>query len=244
MGFKKKINQIKLRLLSYAFFKKMYMRKYSNSSIGQPDWFIHTELKYGGVSINVKRGKVSPNDRRSLKKIKTGGMTGGDRMLYHNYAKKYSQYLLPYIKKNNLVLVEIGILKGVGLAIWCDLFSEERVIGFDIDLNHIKKNMDNLKSFGAFKHNIPELHEFDQLQDNTDYVSRILMNDTIDICIDDGLHSDESILTTLKSIIPYLSKEFVYIIEDNYTIYKKIPSIFPECYIDNQGELTILTRKK
>ena len=219
------------------------MRKYSNYSIGNPQWLIYTELKYGGLSRNVKRGKVSPDDPRSSKQIKSGGMIGGDRMLCHNYAKKYSQYLLPYIKKHNIILIEIGILQGVGLAIWCDLFSKERIIGFDIDLNHIKNNMDNLNNLGAFKNNIPELHEFDQFQDNTKYVASILMNNTIDICIDDGLHSDESIITTLKSIMPHLSKQFVYIIEDNCTVYKKIASIFPECNIDNKGELTILTRK-
>ncbi len=237
------LNQISLSFISLTIVKKIYLRKYSNYLIGNPGWFIFTELKYGGISINVKRVKVSPDDPRSSKQIKSGGMTGGDRMLHHNYAKKYSQYLLPYIKKQNIVLIEIGILKGVGLAIWCDLFPKERIIGFDIDLNHIKNNMDNLKNLGAFKNNVPELHEFDQFQDNTNYVASILMNNTIDICIDDGFHSDESIIITLKSIMPNLSKQFVYIIEDNRTVYKKISSFFPECNIDNKGELTILTRK-
>ena len=33
---------------------------------------------------------------------------------------------------------------------------------------------------------------------NTNYVARILMNNTIDICIDDGFHSDKSIIITTE----------------------------------------------
>lgn len=73
-------------------------------------------------------------------------------MLHHGYAKKYSEYLLPYIKKGEPVTVaEVGILKGTGIAIWCDFFENGRVLGFDIDLGHINGNMNNLKNLGAFK---------------------------------------------------------------------------------------------
>tara|TARA_Y100001968_G_C19294154_1_gene685759 strand:- start:172 stop:903 length:732 start_codon:yes stop_codon:yes gene_type:complete len=243
MKIRKPFTRQKINFFHNKIIKKILLNFYSIHSFGKPGWLIYKELKYGGISKNIKRLKVSPKDPRTTKKIQKGGMMGGDRMLYHGYAKKYAQYLSPYIKKSNIVLAEVGILQGVGLAIWCDLFSKGKIIGFDIDLSHIKNNMDNLKKMGAFKKNKPELYDFDQFQDNTNYVKNILKDSKIDICIDDGLHSDESILTTLKSMTPHLSKKFIYIIEDNNSVYNKIPSVFPECNIDNKGELTILTRK-
>lgn len=67
-------------------------------------------------------------------------MIGGDRMLHHGYAKKYAEYLLPFLNRVQPVTVlECGILRDTGIAIWCDLFQEGRIIGLDIDwLSRIK----------------------------------------------------------------------------------------------------------
>ena len=91
------------------------------------------------------------------------GMTGGDRMLHHGYGPTYARYLRPFLGGRNLTVAEFGILKGTGLAIWCDLFTDARVIGLDIDLGHFEENRSRLARRGAFKQNRPELHEYDQL---------------------------------------------------------------------------------
>lgn len=59
---------------------------------------------------------------------------GGDRMnsIYHNYSKIYSAYLLKFLDKK-INLVEIGILNGIGLSIWCDIFKDSNIYGLDID---------------------------------------------------------------------------------------------------------------
>ena len=118
---------------------------------------ISKELKYGGLVNNISRNKVSIYDPRSEEDLKKGGMIGGDRMLHHNYAEKYSKYLKPFLNEKN-VIVEVGILTGVGLAMWCDVFAKSRAIGLDIDLGHINNNMNNLLNLGAFKNNKPELY--------------------------------------------------------------------------------------
>ena len=48
---------------------------------------------------------------------------GADRMgsPYHNYAKWYSIFLEKYIKEK-ISICKVGILTGVGLSIWCDIF--------------------------------------------------------------------------------------------------------------------------
>lgn len=225
--------------------EKYYLRKFSMTSPGTKEWLIGTEIKYGGLVTQVSRNKVSPKDPRTMEELRKGGMIGGDRMLHHGYADKYSKYLLPYIEGNRSVTVaEFGILKGTGIAMWCDLFTGGRVLGLDIDLGHIKENMDNLKRLGAFKNNQPELYEFDQFEDNIGYLGTILKGDRIDICIDDGFHSNESILNTMKSVMPYLAEEALYFIEDNKDVHKAIRSLYPELLVDSKGELTIVSKPK
>ena len=170
-------------------------------------------------------------------------MIGGDRILYHGYAQKYSEYLFPYVREGvDVTLAEVGVLQGTGLAIWCALFQKGRILGFDIDLGHINGNMENLKSLGAFVGNQPELYEFDQFLDNTKHLKKILNGDKINVCIDDGLHSVESILCTMKSMMPHLAEGFVYFVEDNRTIHREIRSLYSNLVIDNEGELTIISR--
>jgi hypothetical protein len=223
--------------------KRYYLSKYPMSSSGTVEWLIGTEIKYGGIETEVPRNKVSPKDPRTKEQLSHGGMVGGDRMLHHGYAKKYSEYLLPYVKKGKPVTVtEIGILKGTGIAIWCDLFQNGRIIGLDLDLEHMNSNMENLKNLGAFKRNQPEIYEFDQFLDNTEYLRTILKGDRIDICIDDGPHSVESILSAMKSVMPYLAHKFVYFIEDNKDVHKELKSIYPALIVDVEGRLTIVSK--
>ncbi len=68
---------------------------------------------------------------------------------------------------------------------------------------------------GAFCHGQPELYEFDQFLDNKEFFRDMLQTDRIDIIIDDGFHSNESILKTMSSVFPYLAEEFVYACENS-----------------------------
>ncbi|MCF7910858.1 hypothetical protein K9L16_04255 [Candidatus Pacearchaeota archaeon] len=188
------------------------------------NWLINTEQKYGGLVQNVPRRKVSKLDPRSKKVINKNGMTGGDRMSpnAHDYAKYYAKYLTQWVGRR-VILVEVGILTGIGLAIWSELFTEDsRIIGLDIDLSHFNDNKENLKLLGAFKKNNVEIYEFDQFLNNQEYLKTILKKDKVNILIDDGFHSDNSILTTLNSFKSHLAKESVCFIEDNNTIVNKL----------------------
>ena len=186
-------------------------------------------------------GKVSPLDPRSSMEIRQRRLVGGDRMLNHGYAKRYERYLRPYVHSENpVVLVEIGIFRGTGLAIWCDLFENGRIIGLDIDLGHIESQMGILESLGAFARNRPQLHEFDQFLDNTEYLGSILNGARIDICIDDGQHSSESILTTMNSVMPHLADHFVYFVEDNRQVRREIADQYSQWNVEGKGELTVI----
>ena len=174
-------------------------------------------------------------------------MRGGDRMLFHGYAKDYSKYLKPLDRDERLVIAEVGILRGNGLAIWCDLFPNSRILGFDIDTSHFEENRQNLLDRGAFSSNNPEIHTYDQFVPGETILSEILRGDKIDVCIDDGCHLDEAILShpscTLKSVMPHLSDRFLYFIEDNSSVHRVIESQYPDLDVSHQRQMTIVSRK-
>ena len=179
---------------------------------------IELEKKYGGLTTNVSRNEISSHsDPVSLPDF----MKGGDRMSSdincHGYAYYYAHYIKSKFKgASPKIIVECGILTGIGLAIWADLFPNARIIGFDIDLSNYESNKDNLIKNGAFQNNTPEVYQFDQFKDNKKYLKEILAGNKIDFFIDDGFHTGESIISTFASISPFLSDQFLYIIEDNY----------------------------
>ncbi len=224
--------------------KLYYLLKRLISPSGTKDWLIGTEMKYGGIVTDVAKNKVSPFDPRSKKRLKQGGMVGGDRMFHHAYAKDYARHLLPFINSvRPITVAEFGILKGTGLAIWCDLFPQGNILGFDIDLGHFQQNFEHIKQLGAFKANSPRIFELDQFVDNTKYLGKILKNRKIDIVIDDALHFDQTILKNLQSVMPHLADNFVYFVEDNENVHKKIRRRYPNLKVESRGLLTILSKQ-
>ena len=208
---------------------------------GTTGWLVQKEYFYGGYVTEIKRNVVSDKDLRSNDEINRGGMTGGDRMsgLYHGYGKYYSQYIKDFLDSEKIVLVEIGVLKGTGVAIWSDLFPDGRVIGLDIDISNV--DIENLKSKGAFSNNNMELLEFDQYKDNQGYLADILGGQKISICIDDGIHSNQGILNTIESVKVHLADRFVYFIEDNEEVYYLIKNKYPHWVVKKHGQMTVIT---
>ena len=113
--------------------------QFSNSPRGSADYLVSKEITFGGYTTGVPGGSLV-REIDALPQNLAGGMTGGDRMLHHGYAETYARHLVPFLEKRDIVLAEIGVLKGTGLALWCDLFPNGRVIGFDIDFSHFEEN--------------------------------------------------------------------------------------------------------
>eukprot|EP00293_Proteomonas_sulcata_P003618 CAMPEP_0184327108 /NCGR_PEP_ID=MMETSP1049-20130417/142920_1 /TAXON_ID=77928 /ORGANISM="Proteomonas sulcata, Strain CCMP704" /LENGTH=299 /DNA_ID=CAMNT_0026649345 /DNA_START=197 /DNA_END=1093 /DNA_ORIENTATION=+ len=173
-------------------------------------WLIKKENHYsGGVVTGVPCADSG------------GFCRGGDRMSskHHRYAQCYAKYLHERSKiwrsNRGAMVAEIGILKGSGLALWSDLFSERvQIHGFDKVLSNTQGNMQTLRNKGAFEKNNLALHELDQLVDNRELVGRLALNASFLFVIDDGLHTPDSMIHTFDSFQPYLSKDFLYVLED------------------------------
>jgi hypothetical protein len=210
---------------------------------GSVRWLIEKEAVYGGrVTEPIRR--ISAHDHRLPSARKYHEMAGGDRMspVHHNYASFYAEYLRQFIGRP-IVLVEVGILRGTGLAIWSDLFPRGRVIGLDLDLSNFQKNEQNLRHTGAFATNNVETHEFDQFDCNAESMADILRGDRIDIFIDDGVHLDETIKNTFKAVLPHLRQRCVCFIEDNDTVANQLRSLASGFVVQSKGEMTILSRQ-
>lgn len=242
------MNKFAIRRLKIAsraplfFLKKIWNRNFGidnswlNRSrddfpIGSWEWLALTESKYGGFKLGTA----------------TGENQGGDRMspFFHGYGETYAEFLEPFLgrREERLTLVEVGILNGSGLAIWCDLFPNARVIGFDLDLRNFEKNRAFLESQGAFGKNKPELYEFNQLDlpQARSILKDVLGSARVDIAIDDGCHSMESIEITMSAMVPFFAKNFVYFIEDNFDSYDVLSMKYPHFRWKQRGEIVVCT---
>lgn len=212
-------------------------RSRDDYAVGSWQWLALSELQYGGY----KPGVASDDNR------------GGDRMspfdgqFCHGYGFSYAEFLKPLIPRRmaRLTLVEIGILNGSGLAIWCDLFPNARVIGLDLDLRNFEKNRSFLESKGALSKNSPELFEFNQLDlpKARNILRDVLGDDKVDIAIDDGCHSIESIKITFDALKPHLNRNFVYFIEDNFETYDALAHQHREYRWSQRGEMVVLRNR-
>ena len=99
-----------------------------------------------------------------------------------------------------------------------------------------------LSDAAAFKRNRPELHEYDQLAPGHDRLQRILKGRMLDVVIDDGLHSIDSIITTRRSVEPFLSSRCVYLIEDYAGLLDACGKEFASYDCRAIGMLTIVSR--
>jgi hypothetical protein len=185
------------------------------------------ELKFGGQSHGTKR-HVSPLDLRE--ESMTCRIKGGDRMgTKHKYASVYAAHLIGFVGKP-ITLVEVGVFRGVGLAIWCDLFPSGYIVGLDIDLSHYGEAVPGLIRRGAFTKNRPRLRTYDQLAPCC--LEDALKGRKIDVYIDDGLHTDEAILSSLLHAKQYFSVDAGIFLEDTTTVGPKVREVMPEWNIE------------
>jgi hypothetical protein len=237
----------RIRIISRApsfFIKKLYLKimgierfwikgSRENFLPGSWRWLALTESLYGGFQVGFA----------------TGACRGGDRMspFFHGYGETYEEFLKPWLllREQPLTLVEVGILNGSGLAIWCDLFPKARVIGLDLNLSNFHANRSRLESYGAFSNNAPEVYEFNQLDPShaSSVLKNVLGDSKIDIAVDDGCHSIESIKITFNCLRSFLKEQFVYFIEDNFDTYDVLASEHKDYRWSQRGEMVIVRNR-
>lgn len=181
------------------------------------------EMKFGGMFRDI-RTKNSPNDPEPGR-----GDRGCDRMVYQNYAPLYAR-VLPEMRKP--CIVEMGIFKGTGLAMWSELYPEADIIGLDIDVDRYEIHKPILVGQGAFRAGLPKVLCFDEFcRESWNELAFHLPEGSVDVWIDDAVHRTNVILDAWMMAEKFMAPRSVYIIEDN----DSIPKIMTERYAGVDG---------
>jgi demethylmacrocin O-methyltransferase len=128
------------------------------------------------------------------------GIPGTDKNTRHNYIDGfYEKEFKKYQEKENISILEIGIANGASLYLWAKYFKNAKITGIDIEDRIVEQwKLDNIK------------YIFEDGYKET-FVKNIGF---YDIIIDDGPHTLESQLFSLKYYLPKVNKGGIFIIED------------------------------
>ena len=125
---------------------------------------------------------------------------GTDKNTRHNYIDGfYENEFKKYQDKENLTILEIGIANGASLYLWAKYFKNAKITGIDIEDRTVEQwKLDSIKYI--FEDGYQQ-----------DFVKNIGF---YDIIIDDGPHTLESQLFSLKYYLPKVKSGGIFIIED------------------------------
>lgn len=140
-----------------------------------------------------------------------------DKGTDHSYIEVYDELFEPYQNKQ-INFLEIGFLLGSSLVLFNDYFENANITGID-NWSEVLVNFDDGSQINlidvctAFKLYHPDIQVI--TCDSTDvYDVNLKINQTYDIIIDDGKHTQDAQFETFKNFIPKLNKDGIYIIED------------------------------
>jgi len=181
--------------------------------------------------IALEKQYTAKSDKFKYDCARGAKCVGSDRMQSprHNYGPCYASWFSKVLQQSKktggpISLAEIGILSGSGIAVWSTIFPDAAIHGFDYFLNNTKHNLPFLKSRGAFKHGGPILHQFDQLAEVPTGQERLRLmfpGEKFEVVIDDGLHTDQSIINTFLMFKEFVKPGGLYVIEDLKGCYLK-----------------------
>jgi hypothetical protein len=166
---------------------------------------------------------------------------------YHSYIEGfYEEHFAEYRDKKNKIL-EIGIDTGGSIALWHEYFSNSTIIGLDIHKDRLN---------AAYNEDKLERAIYAFVKDAYDPVFVNTLG-SFDIIIDDGPHTLDSQLKSIKYYLPKLNLDGIMVIEDiasmDYAmeLYNSIPNNFNYEKIlidlranDNRYDSIILAIKK
>ncbi len=121
----------------------------------------------------------------------------------HNYTELYEQ-MFGGIKDESLKILEIGVLDGASLRMWCDFFPNAEIHGLDIN-----------PDCKVFADDRITIHIGDQ--GDRQFMESIGID--FDIVIDDGSHRVSDQIESFKVFWP--NTRLIYVVEDTYSSYMK-----------------------
>lgn len=126
--------------------------------------------------------------------------------IHHDYLRKYEKYL-PFQRDDALKILEIGVLGGSSVRMWCDYFYNSQIIGIDIN-SSCKKHEDTRISIEIGSQVDPEFLKMCAEK-----------HGPFDLIIDDGSHMNDHVIFSFEHLFGHLKSGGIYIVEDSVTSY-------------------------
>jgi len=137
---------------------------------------------------------------------------GANKWGYHWYIEYYEKYFRD-LKNKKLNLLEIGVGSytdpqkgGCSLRMWKAYFPKGMIYSIDIyNKSHLQEN---------------RVRIFQGSQNDPQFLTEVANKiGSLDIVIDDGSHINEHVITSFKTLFPFLNPGGIYVVEDTQTAY-------------------------
>ncbi len=137
---------------------------------------------------------------------------GTDKCAKHNYTPVYYSLFKKREHKIRKVM-EIGIKTGASLRMWEEYFPRAKIFGLDRKQRYLIHS-GRISSFQANQDNLAGLAE----------IARSV-GGQLDLIVDDGSHLPSHQISSMETLMPFLERHGVYVIEDvnDESIIEKIP---------------------
>lgn len=140
----------------------------------------------------------------------------------HDYARRYDA-LFSSIRNDPLKILEIGVGSGESMNMWMKYFPRGEVFGVDIVHDTNEWNTPN------HPYPNPNYTFVTGDQSSEDFWTSFIATHGVgwDVCIDDGGHSSQQIITTFKMMWPHIKPGGYYAIEDLNCAYSSLEFFCP-----------------
>ncbi len=122
----------------------------------------------------------------------------------HNYLVQYEEFLAPYRRKADLVVIEIGVHDGASVRVWQDYFAGAQIIGVDI--------METCRAHADARIKI-EIGD----QGDPQFLQSLIVQHPADVIFDDGSHTWSHQIETFRLLFPRLKPGGLFVCEDLLT---------------------------
>src|SRR3990167_7067133 len=143
--------------------------------------------------------KIRIKDMNKLEQL--GTKYGTDKGTKHNYLPAYYE-LFKDRRKSVKKVCEVGVGEGASLRMWREFFPNAMIYGGEIQDDRIFKEdrIEVLSCDQSFEVDLADLIAY--------------TGPDIDLFVDDGSHLSQDQLFTCLTVMPWLNKEVIYVIED------------------------------
>ena len=157
-----------------------------------------------------------------------------DKHTSHSYVQEYYEDAFKKYQDKEISFLEIGVLMGESMKLWCDYFKNAKnIVGVDtFERDSMEKVTSNLKNYNL------DLWKMNSFKGDEDKFKEFKEGypDGFDIIVEDGLHTSEAQIKTFKRYSSLMKKGGLYIIEDiNPGVVGDITDALPDIEMKTQS---------